>query len=108
TLAERTTRSRSTKKRGAWRRTRRSFRVTTSAVALPTWALEVQPRVVARQVVRLSGQVKVTVALPRASVTTEGVQKAVSAKFVRAEAVTRLGVCSLCFPITIPLAYCKS
>src|SRR5689334_17287986 len=71
------------KKRGAWRRTSRSLEVVTSVVPSPTCAVSDQPRTVARHVVRLSGQVTVTVALPFASVSTSGDQKAVSAKWLR-------------------------
>ena len=82
-LAERTTSSFSTKNRGAWRRRRRFFLVTTSAEPSPTSVPRPMAQVLIFHAVRFSGMAKETSAQPSASVSIAAAQNAVSANFVR-------------------------
>jgi hypothetical protein len=73
----------STRNRGASTRRSTSLRAVTKALPSPTRDGPDTPRAVARQRVRLSGSVTLTVALPSGPVTTPGSQAAVSANVLR-------------------------
>ena len=83
TFADSTTSSFSTKKRGACKRSIRSFRVITSTDASPTCVFMpiTQPR--SFHVVRLSGRSKSNVASPASSVSTAAIHTALSARSFR-------------------------
>src|SRR5438128_6546749 len=73
----------STTKRGVTGRINSGLVATTSTVPSPTCVLASTPTARNTQVVRLSGSLMLTLALPAASVVIAGYQKAVSAKFSR-------------------------